>query len=154
MARQTGLEPVTYCLEGSCSIQLSYWRKQSRVQALHRVTVWSGWWESNPRDQLGRLGFYHWTTPAYLSFQVSFGWALDFSQRRFALYHVVFILSRVFSEFFKLFKVLFLSDVCLSQQRFVLYHVSFVLSRLFLNFSNFLKFLSFQSLVSQRRIWL
>ena len=25
---------------------------------------WSGWWESDPRDQLGRLGFYHWTTPA------------------------------------------------------------------------------------------
>ena len=23
-ARQTGIEPVTYCLEGSCSIQLSY----------------------------------------------------------------------------------------------------------------------------------
>ena len=27
---------------------------------------WSEWWESNPRDQLGRLGFYHWTTLAYL----------------------------------------------------------------------------------------
>jgi hypothetical protein len=27
MARQKGLEPLTYCLEGSCSIQLSYWRK-------------------------------------------------------------------------------------------------------------------------------
>ena len=27
--------------------------------------LWSGWWESNPRDQLGRLGFYHWTTPAH-----------------------------------------------------------------------------------------
>ena len=27
---------------------------------------WSGWWESNPHDQLGRLVFYHWTTPAYL----------------------------------------------------------------------------------------
>ena len=26
MARQEGLEPPTYCLEGSCSIQLSYWR--------------------------------------------------------------------------------------------------------------------------------
>ena len=25
---------------------------------------WSGWWESNPRSQLGRLKFYHWTTPA------------------------------------------------------------------------------------------
>ena len=27
----------------------------------------SGWWESNPRIQLGRLVFYHWTTPAYKS---------------------------------------------------------------------------------------
>ena len=26
MARQKGLEPLAYCLEGSCSIQLSYWR--------------------------------------------------------------------------------------------------------------------------------
>ena len=26
VARQKGLEPLTYCLEGSCSIQLSYWR--------------------------------------------------------------------------------------------------------------------------------
>ena len=28
------------------------------------IFTWSGWWESNPHDQLGRLGFYHWTTPA------------------------------------------------------------------------------------------
>ena len=28
-------------------------------------SVWSGWWESNPRSQLGRLKFYHWTTPAF-----------------------------------------------------------------------------------------
>ena len=27
MARQKGFEPLTYCLEGSCSILLSYWRK-------------------------------------------------------------------------------------------------------------------------------
>ena len=26
---------------------------------------WSGWWESNPRSQLGRLRFYHWTTSAF-----------------------------------------------------------------------------------------
>ena len=33
----------------------------------------SGWWESNPRIQLGRLVFYHWTTPAYLIVNKS-GW--------------------------------------------------------------------------------
>ena len=27
VARQKGFEPLTYCLEGSCSILLSYWRK-------------------------------------------------------------------------------------------------------------------------------
>ena len=26
---------------------------------------WSGWWESNPRNQLGRLALYHWATPAW-----------------------------------------------------------------------------------------
>ena len=31
MARQKGLEPLTYCLEGSCSIQLSYWRISFRM---------------------------------------------------------------------------------------------------------------------------
>ena len=33
MARQKGLEPLTYCLEGSCSIQLSY----RRIFLLERV---------------------------------------------------------------------------------------------------------------------
>ena len=27
LVRQRGLEPLAYCLEGSCSIQLSYWRE-------------------------------------------------------------------------------------------------------------------------------
>ena len=27
VARQKGLEPLAHCLEGSCSIQLSYWRQ-------------------------------------------------------------------------------------------------------------------------------
>ena len=34
MARQKGLEPLTYCLEGSCSIQLSYWRILERVMGI------------------------------------------------------------------------------------------------------------------------
>ena len=54
LARQKGLEPLAYCLEGSCSILLSYWR------IFHRPSLcWSGRWESNPRIQLGRLVFYH-----------------------------------------------------------------------------------------------
>ena len=27
LVRQKGFEPLAYCLEGSCSIQLSYWRE-------------------------------------------------------------------------------------------------------------------------------
>ena len=34
------------------------------IHPLAQLRKWSGWWELNPRDQLGRLGFYHWTTPA------------------------------------------------------------------------------------------
>ncbi len=29
LVRQKGLEPLAHCLEGSCSIHLSYWRKWS-----------------------------------------------------------------------------------------------------------------------------
>ena len=41
---------------------------QARIEMLSPAKKWSGWWESNPRGQLGRLEFYHWTTPAYIGF--------------------------------------------------------------------------------------
>ena len=37
MARLKGLEPLTYCLEGSCSIQLSYKRMFINLVKLERV---------------------------------------------------------------------------------------------------------------------
>ena len=45
MARQEGLEPPTYCLEGSCSIQLSYWRMLDGAGDGNRTRVSSleGW---------------------------------------------------------------------------------------------------------------
>ena len=56
MVRQPRFELGTYRLEGGCSIHWAIGAK--------KATNWSGWWESNPRYQLGRLEFYHWTTPA------------------------------------------------------------------------------------------
>ena len=58
MVHQKGFEPLTLALEGRCSIQLSYWC------IISHFVKWSGWRESDPRDQLGRLGLYHWATPA------------------------------------------------------------------------------------------
>ena len=55
LAHLGGFEPPAHGLEVHCSIQLSY-----RCLKL----LWSGWRESNPRNQLGRLGLYHWATPA------------------------------------------------------------------------------------------
>ena len=44
MARQKGLEPLTYCLEGSCSIQLSYWRIYGAGDGNRtRVSSLEGW---------------------------------------------------------------------------------------------------------------
>ena len=37
MARQEGFEPPTYCLEGNCSILLSYWRRSVLPQLALRV---------------------------------------------------------------------------------------------------------------------
>ena len=37
LARQEGLEPPAYCLEGSCSIRLSYWRTFKNPRKMERV---------------------------------------------------------------------------------------------------------------------
>ena len=42
MARQEGLEPPAYCLEGSCSIQLSYWRILTLPRRSHRIGAGDG----------------------------------------------------------------------------------------------------------------
>ncbi len=36
MVPQTGFEPATRCLEGSCSVQLSYWGKRLAIVAIER----------------------------------------------------------------------------------------------------------------------
>ena len=37
MVRQKGFEPPAYCLEGSCSIRLSYWRTFKNPRKMERV---------------------------------------------------------------------------------------------------------------------
>ena len=53
MVRLAGVEPTTYALEGRCSILLRYRRIHTRM------CNWSERWESDPRNQLGRLALYH-----------------------------------------------------------------------------------------------
>ena len=45
MVRQEGFEPPAYCLEGSCSIQLSYWRELNGAGDGNRTRIPSleGW---------------------------------------------------------------------------------------------------------------
>ena len=45
LVRLKGLEPLAYCLEGSCSIQLSYWRKSNGAGDGNRTRIPSleGW---------------------------------------------------------------------------------------------------------------
>ena len=45
LVRQKGLEPLAHCLEGSCSIQLSYWRKFDGAGDENRTRIPSleGW---------------------------------------------------------------------------------------------------------------
>ena len=65
-------------------------RAQIRPSPHEEGRPWSGWWESNPRSQLGRLEFYHWTTPAHFTP---------------TSYHSFFCLSSIFLKKTKKFKL-------------------------------------------------
>ena len=44
LVRQKGLEPPTYCLEGSCSIRMSYWR--GCMEQVTRIELASPAWKA------------------------------------------------------------------------------------------------------------
>ena len=46
MARQKGLEPLAHCLEGSCSIQLSYWRIGNKLERVTGLEPASPAWKA------------------------------------------------------------------------------------------------------------
>ncbi len=46
VARQKGLEPLAYCLEGSCSIRLSYWREFFWMEQVTRIELASPAWKA------------------------------------------------------------------------------------------------------------
>ena len=46
MARQKGLEPLAHCLEGSCSIQLSYWRIGKKLERVTGIEPASPAWKA------------------------------------------------------------------------------------------------------------
>ena len=68
-----------------------FWVMGTKKGATFTITPlsskWSRWWESNSRSQLGRLKFYHWTTPAVVErgrFELPNPKELSYSQPRLA----------------------------------------------------------------------
>ena len=69
MARQKGLEPLAYCLEGSCSIQLSYWRVSVKLERVTGIEPASPAWKAGalaivlhphaPSAKSSALSYYH-----------------------------------------------------------------------------------------------
>ena len=69
VARQKGLEPLAYCLEGSCSIQLSYWRVSVKLERVTGIEPASPAWKAGalaivlhphaPSAKSSALSYYH-----------------------------------------------------------------------------------------------
>ena len=83
----------THSIKGTVAAASRLWErgnKLSRVLGQRRDTSdnekWSGRWESNPRLKLGKLGYYHYTTPALLPILVAFQnlWQIDSGRARHA----------------------------------------------------------------------
>ena len=73
LVRQKGLEPLTHCLEGSCSIQLSYWREYE-LEQVTRIELASPAWKAGaltivlhlrlPSVEIVSLDILPWTSPS------------------------------------------------------------------------------------------
>ena len=73
LVRQKGLEPLAYCLEGSCSIQLSYWREFD-LEQVTRIELASPAWKAGaltivlhlrlPSVEIVSLDILPWTSPS------------------------------------------------------------------------------------------
>ena len=72
LVRQKGLEPLAYCLEGSCSIRLSYWR--ILMERVTRIELASPAWKAGaltivlhlrlPSVEIVSVDILPWTSPS------------------------------------------------------------------------------------------
>ena len=151
MARQEGLEPSTYCLEGSCSIQLSYWRNTENTLCFLVERV-MGIEPTRPAWKAGILPLNYTRISVFSSFFRLSSWFL--SATFCIISHRFRFVKSFFWSFSNFFEILFFQmSVSL---RSVLYYITLTLfcQDFFLKLSNFFEVFSFQLFVSQRRIWL
>ena len=66
LARQKGLEPLAYCLEGSCSIRLSYWR-EFWMEQVTRIELASPAWKAGALTIVLHLRMPPWKSSALTS---------------------------------------------------------------------------------------
>ena len=106
LVRPRGFEPLTYWLEVSCSIQLSYGRKNFTSN-----NFWSGWEDSNLRhpapkaDALARLRYTPFTSFDYKQLLLSLSINLDikfyqFNYCKISLLQVLYYIKVIRNKYF------------------------------------------------------